>query len=544
MTDSEKPPAVDSEHQSLSLEPPEVPEPARSISGVPWVLTVTVLYISAMLYGLDTTIVADVQVPIIKDFGHIDQLTWIGAGFPLGSVAVILPVGVLYGLFNVKWVYLSSIFMFQLGSAICGSAPNMNALIVGRVIAGIGGAGTYLGGLNFFAALTTIHERPIYTAGIGLLWGLGAILGPVIGGSFATSSATWRWSFYINLVIAGVIAPIWLFILPSVHRYPELSIRQKLERLDWLGTILNAGSYTSWILALTFAGGVWAWDDGRTIATFIVFGIVLITYIITQYFAVFTTPENRLFPAQFLRSRSLVLLHICTAAVSTNLFIPIYYIPLYFQFTHGDSSLHAAVRLLPFIFIGVGSTMFSGIMMSKFGYYMPFYVLSGVTSIIGGSLMYTVKANTSTANVYGYSILCAVGAGSALQAAYSAASAKVEPKHVPAAIGFMNMAQLGGTTIALTIAGQIFQSFSFMSVKNALQGLGFSDAEVHAAIAGVQSDLLANVSPQVREHVLEGIVEAIDKVYVLIIAGGALTLVLSVFLKREKLFLAGGSGGG
>jgi hypothetical protein len=351
-------------------------------------------------------------------------------------------------------------------------------------------------------------------------------------------------SFYINLVIAGIIAPVWFFVLPSIPRYPDLTLREKLGRLDWLGILLNAGVYTSWILALTFAGDVWAWSDGRTIATFVVFGVILVLYIITQYFALFTTSENRLFPAQFLRSRSLVLLHICTSAVSTNLFIPIYYIPLYFQFTHGDSSLHAAVRLLPFIFVGVGSTMFSGVMMSKFGYYMPFYVLSGVTSIIGGSLMYTVKADTSTANVYGYSILCAVGAGSALQAAYSAASAKVEPRHVPAAIGFINMAQLGGTTIALTIAGQVFQSISFRNVKNALQGLGFSDADVRAAIAGVQSDLLANVSPEIREHVLEGIVNAIDRVYILIIAGGALTLILSVFLKREKLFLAGGGGGG
>ena len=142
VTGAEKPPVSDSEHPSLSLEPPP---PVRSISGIWWVLSVSVLYISGMLYGLDTTIVADVQVPIIQAFGHIDRLTWIGAGFPLGSVAVILPVGVLYGLFNVKWTYLASVFMFQLGSAVCGSAPNMNVLIVGRVIAGIGGAGTYLG---------------------------------------------------------------------------------------------------------------------------------------------------------------------------------------------------------------------------------------------------------------------------------------------------------------------------------------------------------------------------------------------------------------
>jgi hypothetical protein len=181
----------------------------------------------------------------------------------------------------------------------------------------------------------------------------------------------------------------------------------------------------------------------------------------------------------------MILLHVCTAAISTNLFIPIYYIPLYFQFTSGDTSLHAAVRLLPFILIGIFSTMLNGGFLSKFGYYMPWYVLSGVTSTIRGSLMYTVDANTKPGTVYGFSILVAIGAGAALQVAYSVASAKTDSKLVPAAIGFINMAQLGGTTIALTIAGQIFQSFAFMNTKAALVGLGFSDQEVHAAIAGV-----------------------------------------------------------
>ena len=104
-------------------------------------------------------------------------------------------------------------------------------------------------------------------------------------------------------------------------------------------------------------------------------------------------------------------------------------------------------------------------------------------SMIGGALMYTVKSNTST-GVYGYSILRAIGTGSALPAGYSVAAAKAEPKHVPAAIGFINMEQLGGTTIALTIAGQVFQSFSFRNVMNALESLGFSDQDVYAAIAG------------------------------------------------------------
>lgn len=69
----------------------------------------------------------------------------------------------------------------------------MNALIVGRVIAGMGGAGMYLGLLNLISINTTIRERPAYMGGIGVVWGTGTILGPVIGGAFADSSATWRW---------------------------------------------------------------------------------------------------------------------------------------------------------------------------------------------------------------------------------------------------------------------------------------------------------------------------------------------------------------
>lgn len=110
-----------------------------------WILTIGALYSATLLYGLDTTIVANVQVSILKSFEHVNQLTWIGAAFPLGSVAVTLPVGVMYSLFNTKWLYIVSFILFETGSALCGGSPNMNALIVGRVIAGMGGSGMYLG---------------------------------------------------------------------------------------------------------------------------------------------------------------------------------------------------------------------------------------------------------------------------------------------------------------------------------------------------------------------------------------------------------------
>lgn len=398
--------------------------------------------------------------------------------------------------------------------------------------------------LNYVAVFTTLHERPLYTSLIALVWGAGTILGPVIGGAFAVNEhATWRFAFYINLIIAGVSAPIFLFVIPSFQPQPGVSFWSKFKSLDWLGSLLIAATYTTWILVITFAGGLWAWNDGRTIATFVVFGVVLIALIVTQYYSVFTTAEKRIFPSQFLKNLNMLLLYISTAAISTGLFVPIYYIPLFFQFTHGDSALEAAVRLLPFMLLAVFFTMLNGVAMPRFGYYMPWYVLSGVSMLIGGSLMYTVDANTSASSVYGYSVLLAMGGGSATQAAYSVAAAKVAPKDVPAAIGFINIAQIGGIAIALTISGQIFQSVAFRNVAAALAGLNFTENDIRGALAGTESTLFNMISPDIRAKVIEGIVQAIAKSYTLVIAAGALTLIASMFLKREKLFMQMTAGG-
>ncbi|CAG8907130.1 unnamed protein product [Penicillium egyptiacum] len=100
----------------------------REICGINWVVICVSLYITCFLYGLDTTVAADVQGPVIGAFGHVDQFSWIGAGFPLGSVCVILLLGTLFNTFNMKWVYIATVVLFEAGSALCGAAPNMNAL--------------------------------------------------------------------------------------------------------------------------------------------------------------------------------------------------------------------------------------------------------------------------------------------------------------------------------------------------------------------------------------------------------------------------------
>lgn len=106
----------------------ESEEKKRTIRGFRWVIVCISLYVTCFLYGLDTTIAADVQGPVTEAFGQVNQLAWIGAGFPLGSVCVILLLGTLYNSFNIKWVFVATVVLFEAGSALCGGAPNSESL--------------------------------------------------------------------------------------------------------------------------------------------------------------------------------------------------------------------------------------------------------------------------------------------------------------------------------------------------------------------------------------------------------------------------------
>lgn len=113
--------------------------------GIRWLLICIAIFSANILYGLDATIAADIQAAVSETFDNVTQLGWLGVGFTLGSTVSILPLGKAFGIFDTKWIFLGCLTMFAAGSALCGASQSMNAIIVGRVWAGAGGAGMYLG---------------------------------------------------------------------------------------------------------------------------------------------------------------------------------------------------------------------------------------------------------------------------------------------------------------------------------------------------------------------------------------------------------------
>lgn len=139
--------------------------------------------------------------------------------------------------------------------------------------------------------------------------------------------------------------------------------------MDWMGFLLSSGAMVSFVLVLTFDGAGWAWDDGRSIATWVVFGVLLVATAVQQKFILLTDEEHRMSPpGHILQNRSQILSNIQTAATVANIYVPLYYIPLFFQFVQGDTAVKAAVRLLPFILLLVCTNMASGALLPRIGY--------------------------------------------------------------------------------------------------------------------------------------------------------------------------------
>lgn len=222
-----------------------------------------------------------------------------------------------------------------------------------------------------------------------MVWGFGAILGPVVGGSFEL--VLWRWAFYINLFFAIIIIPIYLYAIPSSQPAPHLSISQKVAIFDWAGAVLSAGSLLTFIVATNFGGVEFAWSGGRTVGLYVVSGVLLILFAVQQAFSTFTTPEFRMFPVHLLRNREVVLLFIIHACGGTISYVPVYFVPLYFQFTRGDNAIETAVQFLPFIFMLIFGILSNGFLMSRVGYYKPWFVFGSVLCLISGVLFSKVS---------------------------------------------------------------------------------------------------------------------------------------------------------
>ncbi|KAI4177460.1 MAG: hypothetical protein LQ343_000441 [Gyalolechia ehrenbergii] len=154
------------------------------------------------------------------------------------------------------------------------------------------------------ATKSSEQETPVPSSSIGtsmarsgFVFGAGIVFGPIVGGDFAQSSATWRWGFYLNLVVGALFAPVYLFLLPPFDPRGEQRLVPRLPELDVPGMVLSIGVLVCTAMATNLGGTLYPWMNGQIISLFVAAGVLLCVFVLQQRFAILITELScRIFP--------------------------------------------------------------------------------------------------------------------------------------------------------------------------------------------------------------------------------------------------------
>ncbi|KAK4185248.1 MFS multidrug transporter [Podospora australis] len=401
------------------------------------------LTMTMFLSYLDTSIVSTAIPSIAEQFHSIRDIGWYGAGYQLANACVQPLAGKLYTFFPSKIVFLCFFAVFEIGSAICGTAESSATLIVGRAIAGCGAAGLSNGATIIMAAVVPLHLRPV-VMGIGLgVSQLGLVLGPLVGG------------FYLNLPVGAAIIVPMFFVNVVEHvekRKQKITIGFIWHKMDLLGFALLAPAVTMLLLALHFAGNKYPWNSAPVVSLLSGAGLMFTVFFTAEYFK----GDDAILPLNILKRRIMwcsCLVMMFSVATS---FCTSYFLPLYFQAVQNVTPIESGTYLLPNILTQLVGGIISGLLVSKLGYYLPFSVAAGILMTIGSGLISTYSVSTAPARWIGYQLVLGLGRGLGMQIPLVALQNFLPSQDLAIGTSMVLFGHTIGAAVFLSIAQTIF----------------------------------------------------------------------------------------
>ncbi|KAH7103874.1 transporter [Auriculariales sp. MPI-PUGE-AT-0066] len=507
----------------------EEEEEGRFIGGAKLILIFAGLLSSIFLVALDNTIVSTALPRIVSAFDALDQVTWVVSAYFLTQAGFMLTGGQMLTIVSTKLLFLISIFIFEVGSLVCGVAPNINVLIFGRALAGVGGACIFVTVLSIVAEIVRLKDRPVAFGAFGALFALSSVVGPLLGGAF-TDHVSWRWCFYINLPFGGVAMLAVIFFLPNrpapVRPGQEnFTTWQKWKGVDVVGSILCLGLVTSLLLPLQWGGQSRPWNDKAVIALFVVFAVLVPIFALWEY----RQGENAILPLALLKNRTQLGCVFEAFFIFLGLLLAIFYLPLWYQ-AQGHSATRSGIDILPFQLATVLTAMAAGGVINGTGRYWYFLVGTPLLVSIGAGLLYTIDAETAHARVIGYQILLGVGVGGALQNTIIAIQAEYADREhmVPQTTAIVSWGQLLGGIIGIAIAGTVF--------SNGLVHHFPPELSLEARIKVSQSVTAIFTLPEDQKKMaIDAYIKAIDQVFLIGVPGGFFATCSALFIRNWNL---------
>jgi EmrB/QacA subfamily drug resistance transporter len=481
------------------------------------------LMITMMLAMLDNMIVGTAMPTIVGELGGLEHLSWVVTGYTLATAASTPLWGKIGDMYGRKGVFMSSIVLFLIGSALSGMAQDMGQLIGFRAIQGLGAGGLMVGVMAIIGDLIPPRERGKYQGMMAGVMALAMIGGPLVGGTI-TDHWGWRWAFYINLPL-GVVA------LAAISVVLHLPKKRAQARIDYLGAALLTVGITAIVLVTTWGGSQYAWTSARIMELIGIGVAALIGFVFWQ-----TKAAEPVVPLHIFRSLNFTLMAVIGFITGFVMFGATLFLPLYQQSVQGASATNSGLLLLPMLGAMLVTSMVAGRVTTSTGKYKIFPVVGSVLMVTGLYLLSTMDTGTSRLTSGVFMAVVGFGMGCLMQITMLVAQNSVEMKDMGVASSTSTLSRTLGSSFGVAIMGALFNNRvqDVMSERGGAIGAKLTEKSAQLDAAG-----LAKLPAATREVYQHAVSSGTHSAFLLGAVVAVVALVAAVFVKEVPLKGAG-----
>lgn len=487
-----------------------------------WIIF-SALIAGMLLSSLDQTIVSTAMPTIVGELGGVAHQAWITTGYLLASTIVMPIYGKFGDVIGRRTLFLVAIALFTLASLGCALSTDFWQFVVFRALQGLGGGGLMILSQAIIADIVPASERGKYLGPLGAIFGLSAVGGPLLGGFFV-DHMTWNWAFWINIPVGiAAFAVAWFALtLPS---------KKATKRIDVLGVALLSATTACLVFFTEFGGNrqhgwgaleTWAWGAGFLVAA-----------------ALFVFVESRaqdpIIPLSFFRNRTFVLATGIGFVLGIGMFAAIAFVPTFLQMSSGTSAAVSGLLMLPMMAGLMGTSIASGIAITKTGKYRMFPVVG--TIVVGLAMlgMTTLAASTPIWLICVYLFVFGAGLGLIMQVVVLVAQNAVPPQEVGTATSTNNYFREVGASLGVAVFGALFTSRLTDSLTGVFTDAGVPASQAASSSASIDPSALAKLPEALQDGIVNAYADSLAPVFWYLLPFIAAALVLALFLPQMQL---------
>jgi EmrB/QacA subfamily drug resistance transporter len=417
-----------------------VPQPESGEYTHRQILTIiTGLMMGMFLGALDQTIVSTAIRTVADDLHGLSVQAWVTTAYLITSTITTPIYGRLGDIYGRKKLFMFAISVFIAGSALCSFATSMYMLAAFRAVQGIGAGGLFTLVLAIIGDIVSPRERARYTGYFMATFGTSSVLGPVIGGFFASHAVIlgltgWRWVFLVNVPI-GIAA---LFV---VYRTLQVHHHRREARIDWWGAVSLVVALVP-LLTVAEQGRAWGWTSGGAMACYLIGAVGLGAFYAVER----RMGDDAMIPLRMFRMRPVAVGIGANVITGMAMFGGIFVLPLYMQIVHGASPMKSGFLMLPMVVGMMGASIASGQVISRTGRIRGFPIFGSALAAVALLALSRITADTALPLVMVLMLLLGYGLGNCMQPLLLIVQSAVPPRDIGVATASATFfRQIGGT---------------------------------------------------------------------------------------------------